>query len=102
LEWRSEHAPESLMLPPRSRAAASPPLPEPANRGIAYALLAMGLAGMVIELLSATFAPRLVLFLTVLAFGAIVLVRCRRTERRAHAALLVTAISCGSPSPGSR
>jgi len=79
------------MLTSRCLAAASPRLPELANRRIAYALLALGLAGMLIELLSAIFAPRLVLFLAVLAFGAIVLVRCRRAERREHAALRVTA-----------
>jgi hypothetical protein len=90
------------MLPSRSTPAASPPLPELAHRGIAYALLGLGLAGSLAELVSATYAPRLVLFLTVLAFGVIGLVRSRRTERREHAALLVTAISCGSPSPGSR
>lgn len=82
------------MVPSRSLAAASPALPELANRGIAYALLTLGVAGMLIELLSATFAPRLVLFLIVLMSGAIGLARGRRIDQRA--------ISCGSPSPGSR
>lgn len=69
------------MSSPRAPAA-SPWLPELANRGIAYALLALGLAGMFTELLSTMFAPRLVLFLTVLVFGGVGLVRCRRTEQR--------------------
>lgn len=69
------------MLSPRSIPADSPRLPELANRGIAYALLALGLAGIFTELLSAMFAPRLVLFVTVLVFGGVGLARCRRTEQ---------------------
>jgi uncharacterized membrane protein len=90
------------MLPSRSVPAASPRLPELAHRGIAYALLALGVAGLFTEVVSSAFAPRLVLFLTVLTFGVIGFLRCRRIERRERASLLVTALSCGSPSPGSR
>jgi hypothetical protein len=82
------------MFPPRSIPAASPRLPELANRGIAGVLLVLGLAGMFTEAVSTAFAPRLVLFLIVLAFGVIGFVRCRRIDQQA--------ISCGSPSPGSR
>lgn len=82
------------MLPPRSVSVASPRLPALANRGTAYALLALGVVGLLTELVSSVFAPRLVLFLIVLTFGAIGFARCRRTEQRA--------ISCGSPSRGSR
>lgn len=69
------------MLPPRPVSAASPRLPALANRGIAYALLTLGVAGLLTELVSSAFAPRLVLFLTVLAFGVIGLARCRRARR---------------------
>lgn len=82
------------MLPPRSVPAASPRLPELAHRGIAHVLLALGVVGLLTEVVSSTFVPRLVLFLIVLAFGAIGLARCRRPDQRA--------ISGGSPSPGSR
>jgi hypothetical protein len=82
------------MLPPRSVLAASPRLPELAHRGIAYVLLALGVAGLLTEVVSSAFAPRLVLFLIVLTFGAIGLARSRRADQQA--------ISCGSPSPGSQ
>jgi hypothetical protein len=78
------------MLPPRPVPAASSWLPELANRGVVYALLALGLAGMLTELVSTTFIPRLVLYLAVLSFGVVGLVRCRRVERRRNAASLAT------------
>ena len=74
------------MSSPRVVPAASPWLPELANRGVVYALLALGLAGVLTELITATFIPRLVLYLAVLSFGAAGLVRCRRAERRRGAA----------------
>ena len=82
------------MFPPRSIPAASPRLPELANRWIAGVLITLGFAGFLTEVVSTAFAPRLVLFLIVLAFGVIGFVRCRRIDQRA--------IRCGSPSPGSR
>ena len=94
MEERPKRAPESQMFSPRSIPAGSPRLPELANRWIAGVLITLGLAGFLTEVVSTAFAPRLVLFLIVLGFGVIGSVRCRRTEHRA--------ISCGSPSPGSR
>lgn len=90
------------MLPPGPVPAASPRLPELVNRGVVLALLALGIAGLLTESLSTVFLPRLVLFLTVLAFGTIGFVRCRRTERREHGGAVVMAIRRGSRSPGSR
>jgi TM2 domain-containing membrane protein YozV len=55
-------------MSPRPAAAASLGLP---SRGLAHALLALGLAGLVTELVSTAFAPRLVLFLAVLACGVV-------------------------------
>lgn len=78
------------MFSPRPVPAASSWLPEPANRGVVYALLALGLAGMVTELVSTAFIPRLVLYLAVLSAGGVGLVRCRRAERRRDAAPLTT------------
>jgi hypothetical protein len=62
-------------MPSRLAIAASPWPPELANRGVAHALLALGLAGLLAELLSTMFLPRLVLYLVVLAAGAIGSVR---------------------------
>jgi uncharacterized membrane protein len=81
------------MLPPRSVPAAPTQLPALASRGVACAMLALGVVGLLTEVISSAFVPRLVLFLIVLTFGAIGLVRCRLTDQRA--------IRCGSPSPGS-
>jgi hypothetical protein len=58
-------------MPFRLASAASPWLPERANRGVVHALLALGLAGLLTELLSTVFVPRLVLYLVVLAAGAV-------------------------------
>lgn len=66
--------------------ASSPGLPELRDRGIAYAMLALGLAGLLTELASAVFLPRLVLYLAVLAFGLVGSVRCRRAAPRSAAA----------------
>jgi hypothetical protein len=55
----------------RLASAASPRLPGLANRGVVLALLALGLAGLLTELASAVFLPRLVLYLVVLAAGAV-------------------------------
>lgn len=85
------------MLPPRSVPAASPRLPALANRGMAYGLLALGVVGLLTELVSSAFAPRLVLFLIVLTFGAIGLARCRRTERHEDTVPFVTAAAGDRP-----
>jgi uncharacterized membrane protein YbhN (UPF0104 family) len=66
--------------------ASSSSQPGRADRGVAYAVLALGLAGLVTELASAVFVPRLVLYLTVLAFGVVGFVRCRRAAPRRAAA----------------
>lgn len=66
--------------------ASSSWLPDLANPGAVYALLALGLAGMLTELLSTMFARRLVLYLLVFSFGVARLVRHRRADRRRQAA----------------
>jgi hypothetical protein len=55
-------------MSPRPAAAAPLGLP---GRGLAHALLALGLAGLLTELVSTVFLPRLALFLVVLAAGAV-------------------------------
>lgn len=65
----------------RSIPAPSCRTPALANRGGVYTVLALGLAGVLTELVSAVFIPRLVLYLTVLAFGVVGFVRCRRAAQ---------------------
>jgi uncharacterized membrane protein YeiB len=73
----------------RAPAASFWPL-ELGNRGLVYALLGLGLAGMLTELPSTIFVPRLVLYLMVMALGVVGLMRCRRAERRHGTAPLAT------------
>lgn len=60
--------------------------PELDNRALVYVLIALGLAGMLVEMASTRFAPRMVLHLMVLAFGALGLIRRRRAHLQHHAA----------------
>lgn len=77
------------MSPLRVLASSSWP-PELGNRRLVQSLLALGLAGMLTELASTAYVPRLVLFLTVLAFGVVGLVRCRRADQRRGGESLAT------------
>lgn len=60
--------------------ASSPRLPALGDRGVVYAVLALGLAGLITELVSAVFLPRLVLYLMVVAFGVVGVVRGARSR----------------------
>jgi hypothetical protein len=84
LEIAQSHVPESLMLS-QSIPAPSSRLSALSNRGGVYAVLALGLAGLLTELVSAVFVPRLVLYLAVLVFGGVGVVRCRRAAQRSAA-----------------
>lgn len=68
---------------------------EPDHVGVAIGLIALGLAGLLTELLSATSIPRLVLHLTVFSFGVVRLIRCRRADRRRQPASLVMTSPAG-------
>jgi len=68
-------------MPSRS-AFASPWFPELSHRAVAGGLLALGVAGLAVELASGVFVPRLVLFLIVLGFGAVGRVRGRPVAAR--------------------
>ena len=86
MEIAQSRAPESLMLS-QSVPASPSSLSALSNRGGVYAVLALGLAGLLTELVSAVFVPRLVLYLTVLAFGVVGVVRRRRAAPRSAAAI---------------
>jgi hypothetical protein len=80
-----------MMSAPRSIAFPSTWLPELANRWVVHALLALGLVGALAELVSTVFVPRLVLYLLVLAIGAVGLVRRRRADAAPRASRLAGA-----------